>query len=152
MDRIQQAADGSRRPDNTQPDTGHRNESVSELIGGVIGDIQGLVRGEIRLAKTEIQESAGIAARGIGMLVAAALIGLIGFTFLMLALVEVLDEWLPRWGAAGAVALGLIIIAVILALVGKSKLSGDALRPDQTMASLEEDKQWANQQVKSVKN
>lgn len=152
MDRIQQAADGSRRPGNTQPDTGHQNESVSELIGGVIGDIQGLVRGEIRLAKTEIQESAGIAARGIAMLVAGALIGLIGFTFLMLALVEVLDEWLPRWGAAGVVALGLLIIAVILALVGKSKLSGDALRPDQTMASLEEDKQWANQQVKSVKN
>ena len=135
-----------------QPDTGHRDESVSELIGGVIGDLQGLVRGEIRLAKTELQDSARTAGRGIAMLVAGAVLGLIGFVFLMLALVEVLDEWLPRWGAAGIVALGLIVIAVILALIGKSRLSGDALKPDETIASLEEDREWANRQIESVKN
>jgi uncharacterized membrane protein YqjE len=132
--------------------TGHERESVSELISGVIGDLQGLVRGEIQLAKTEVKESAGIAARGIAMLAAGALLGLIGFTYLMLALVEVLDEWLPRWGAAGVVGLGLLLIAAILALVGRSRLSGDALKPDQTIASLEEDKEWAQRQVRSAKS
>jgi uncharacterized membrane protein YqjE len=153
MDRIEQAGDRLRSVGASQPtDTGHQGESVSELIGGVIGDIQGLVRGEIRLAKTEIQESAGIAARGIAMLIAGAVLALIGFTFLMLALVEILDEWLPRWGAAGVVAIGLLVIAGILAMIGKSRLSGGALRPDATIASLEEDKEWANQQIRSVKN
>lgn len=149
MDRSPQPRLGSPSPG---PSTGHENESISELISGMVGDVQGLVRGEIQLARTELSESAGHAAKGIGMLVVGAVLALIAFVFLMLALVEVLDDAMPRWAATGLVALGLLLVAAILALVGKSQLSGKNLRPDQTIDSLQEDKEWAQQQVKSVKN
>ena len=149
MDRNQQPTLGGPSPGQA---TGHENESVSELISGMVGDVQGLVRGEIQLAKTEISESASHAARGVGMMAGGALLGVIGFVFLMLALVEVLDHAMPRWVAAGIVAVGLIVIAIILALVGKSQLSAKNLRPDETIDSLQEDKEWAQQQVRSVKS
>ncbi len=149
MDRSQQPRLGAPPP---RPSTGHENESVSELISGMVGDVQGLVRGEIQLAKTELSESASHAAKGIAMLVTGAVLALIAFVFLMLALVEILDDAMPRWAAAGVVALGLLLIAAILALVGKSQLSAKNLKPEQTIDSLQEDKEWAQQQVKSVKN
>lgn len=149
MDRSQKPVLGGPSPG---PSTGHENESVSELISGMVGDVQGLVRGEIQLARTELSESASHAAKGIGMLVAGAALALIAFVFLMLALVEVLDDAMPRWAAAGVVALGLLLIAAILALVGKSQLSAQNLKPEQTIESLQEDKEWAQQQARSVKN
>ncbi len=149
MERIKEAANtGS----STGPRTGHENESVSELIGGMVSDVQGLVRGEIQLARTELSESASGAARGIGMLAAGALLGLIGFVFLMYMVMELLDHTMPRWAAALIVALGLVVIAVILALVGKSQLSADKLKPTETIDSLQEDKEWAQQQANSVKS
>lgn len=149
MDRNQHPSLTGQSPGSS---TGHENESVGELISGMVGDVQGLVRGEIQLAKTELTESASSAAKGIGMLIGGAVLALIGFVFLMLALVELLDDAMPRWAAAGLVALGLILIAVVLALVGKKQLSAKSLRPDQTIDSLQEDKEWARQQVKSVKS
>ena len=150
MERIKEAAAGG--SPSPGPSTGHENESVTELISGMVGDVQGLVRGEIQLARTELSESASGAAKGIGMLVAGAIVALIGFVFLMLALVEVLDDAMPRWAAALIVGGGLVIIAAILALVGKSQLSADKLKPTQTIDSLQEDKEWAQQQARSVKN
>lgn len=149
MERIKEAANvGS----STGPQTGHENESFSELISGMVGDVQGLVRGEILLAKTELSESASSAAKGIGMLVAGAIIGLIGFLFLMYTIMERLDDAMPRWAAALIVGGALLLIAIILALVGKSQLSADKLKPTQTIDSLQEDKEWAQQQARSVKS
>ena len=149
MERIKEAAN-SGSPNG--PRTGHENESVSELISGMVGDVQGLVRGEIQLAKTELSESASAAARGIAMLIAGAIVGLIGFVFLMYTIMERIDDWMPRWAAALIVGGALVLIAIILALVGKSQLSADKLKPTQTIDSLQEDKEWAQQQASSVKS
>lgn len=149
MERIKEAAN-SGSPN--APRTGHENESVSELISGMVGNIQGLVRGEIQLARTELSESASSAARGIGMLVGGAVLALIGFVFLMYTIMELLDDAMPRWAAALIVGGGLLLIAIILALAGRSQLSADKLKPTQTIDSLQEDKEWAQQQARSVKN
>jgi len=130
---------------------GPQGEGLGELVGGIVKDVQDLVRGEVQLAKTELKESATAAGKGIGFLIASTVLGLIGFTFLMLALTEVLDNYMPRWAAAGLVALGLLLIAGVLALLGKRRLSADTLKPDQTIETLQEDKAWAQQQINSVK-
>ncbi|CAA9567995.1 MAG: hypothetical protein AVDCRST_MAG49-3196 [uncultured Thermomicrobiales bacterium] len=130
---------------------GGQGEGIGELVGGVVKDLQDMVRGEVQLAKTELKESAVGAGKGIGFLVGSALLGTIGFTFLMLALTELLDDLMPRWAAAGVVALGLLALAGILALLGKRALSSGALTPYQTIDTLKEDKEWAQQQINSVK-
>ena len=123
------------------------------LIADLIGDLQEIVRGEVRLAKAELREDATTIGRGAGMLAAGALLGLVGFTFLMLAVAYVIHEEfdLDRWLAVGIVALALLALAAILALVGKGRLSAANLKPEQTIASLKEDQAWAKQQINSVK-
>jgi hypothetical protein len=145
-------------PPSPPPDADHGRynlagapEGLGTLIGGVIKDLQDLLRGEIQLAKTELKESAAGAGKGIGFLVGAGLLGILGLTFLLLALVEVLDNFLPRWAAAGLVGLGLVLLAGVLALLGKRLLSPENLKPEQTIDSLKEDKEWAQQQISSVK-
>src|SRR5687768_7152044 len=59
-------------------------ESVSALISGLIQDLQELVRGEVKLAKTEIRDDAMTAGRALGSIAAGALVGVTGFIFLML--------------------------------------------------------------------
>lgn len=132
---------------------GGGEEGIGSLVSDLIADLQGIVRGEVRLAKAELREDAMTIGRGAGMLAAGAFLGLVGFTFLMLAVAYVLYEELDldRWLAVGIVALVLLVLAAILALVGKGRLSAANLKPEQTIESLKEDQAWAKQQINSVK-
>lgn len=126
-------------------------EGLGDLIGGIIKDLQDLVRDEIQLAKLELREDASTIGKALGMVAGAALVGLVGFIFLMLAVTYLLAEVMDAWLAAGIVAIGLLVIAAILGTVAKSKLSAANLKPEQTIASLKEDKAWAQEQVQDVK-
>jgi uncharacterized membrane protein YqjE len=126
-------------------------DSVGATIGSIIEDLQGIVRGEVQLAKTELKEEAGQMGRGAGMVGAGVLFGLVGFIFLMLAVTYLLAEWVEMWIAAGIVALVLLVVAAILAMSGKNQISDANLTPDQTIDSLKEDKEWASRQMNSVK-
>ncbi len=126
-------------------------EGLGSMIGGIIGDLQEIVRGEVQLAKTELKEDATTIGRAAGFLVGAALLGLVGFIFLMLAVTYLLDQWMHLWIAAGIVAVALLVIAAILAQSGRSQLKAANLKPEETIETLKEDKEWASQQIKSVK-
>lgn len=126
-------------------------ESLGTLVTGIVEDLQNIVRGEVQLAKTELKEDVGKLGRGAGMLAGGALVGLVGFIFLMLAVTYLLNKSLEMWISAGIVGIVLAVIAVVLAMVGKSQLSAASLKPDQTIASVKEDQEWANRQIKSVK-
>lgn len=126
-------------------------DGVTTLIAGVIRDLQEIVRGEIKLAKTELREDATAAFRAIAAMVAGALVGLVGFIFLMLGATYLLNKWVEMWIAAGIVGLGLAAIAAFVTLNGKNRLSGVGIAPDQTIDSLKEDQEWARQQINSVR-
>lgn len=142
---VQNQASNTQRPPTN-------NESLGDTVTGIVEDLQNIVRGEVQLAKTELKEDATTMGKAAGMMAAGAFVGLVGFIFLMLALAYLINEFLDEmWASAGIVALALLIIAGILAMVGKNKLSEANLKPEETIESVKEDKQWANQQVKSVK-
>jgi CHASE3 domain sensor protein len=126
-------------------------QGIGALVGGVIKDLQELLRFEIQLAKTELKEDATAAGKGAGAMVVGGLIGLIGFIFLMLALTYGLATRLPMWASALIVAVLLFVVAAVLALWGKKELAATKLGPEQTIATLKEDQQWAKQQISSVK-
>jgi uncharacterized membrane protein YqjE len=127
-------------------------ESIGSLLSGLIGDLQQLIRGEVALAKTEVRDELKGVARGAGMLGAAAIVGLVGLTVLMLGVATYLERWLDQWQAQGLVGAVLLVLAILAALAGRSRLRASAITPDRTVASLKEDKQWASQQVKSIRN
>ncbi len=136
----------------TSPPRAHEDESIGSLLSGLIGDLQNLIRGEVDLAKTEVREELGAAMRGAVMLVIAAMLGLTALIVLMFGLATYLEKWVNEWQARGIVGLGLALVAALAAMLGKRRLSASSISPDRTIASLKEDKQWASQQVKSVKN
>jgi uncharacterized membrane protein YqjE len=126
-------------------------ETLGDTISGIIGDMQQIVRGEVQLAKTEIKEDAGTLGKALGMIAAAALVGLVGFIFLMLGVTYLLNKSLEMWLAAGIVGVVLLIIAVITGMVGKNRIQEANLKPQQTIESVKEDKEWASRQINSVK-
>jgi uncharacterized membrane protein YqjE len=126
-------------------------EGLGSLISGIIKDLQDLMRAEVQLAKTELREDATGIGKAIALIAAGAFIGLVGFIFLIQAIVWILDEFMNDWIAAGIVALALLLIAAILAMSGRSKLSQASLKPEQTIDTLKEDQAWAKQQINSVK-
>jgi hypothetical protein len=124
---------------------------MGTLISGLIEDLQSLVRSEVQLAKTELREDAREMGMGAGMLAAGALVGLTGFIFLMLGVTYLLNKSLEMWLAAGIVGVVLLIVAALVAMNGKNKLSAANLKPDQTIESMKENKEWASRQMNSVR-
>ncbi len=127
-------------------------EGIGSLVSGLLKDLQDLVRAEIQLAKTELKEDATGAGKGIGAIGAGVFVGLVGFFYLIFAVIHLLDKALEElWLSAGIVSLVLLAIAAMLALSGRKKLQASSLKPDQTIETLKEDQQWAKQQISSVK-
>ena len=126
-------------------------ESLGETITGIVKDLQEIIRGEVQLAKTEIKEDAGQMGKALGMVGAAALLGLTGFIFLMLGVTYLLNKSLEMWLSAGIVGLALLIIGAIVGMAGKNQMQQANFKPDQTIESVKEDKEWASRQINSVK-
>jgi uncharacterized membrane protein YqjE len=124
---------------------------LGTIVSGIVEDLQNIVRGEVQLAKTELKEDAGKLGKGAGMLAAGALVGLVGFIFLMLALTYLLNKSMQMWLASGIVGLALVTIAAVVAMTGKNQMSAANLKPQQTIDSVKEDQEWASHQIKSVK-
>lgn len=102
--------------------TQQQDSSISSLVNSAIVDGQALLKQQIELTKTELSESAKQAAATSGMFVAAGVFGFLAFVFLLVAaaygLVRAgLDEWL----AFLIVAAVLILVALILGLLGRSR-------------------------------
>lgn len=114
--------------------------SVSELVGSVSRDISKLLSAHIELAKAELKESATSAAAAAAMFIVAGVFSFLGFVFLLVTLAYVLVQLgLPVWAGFGIVTLLLFIVAVVLALVGRSQAK-KIKSPEQTVEQIEETK------------
>jgi hypothetical protein len=96
--------------------------SVSTLVNSAITDAQTLVRQQIELAKAEVTQSAKQAAGASGLLIGAAVLGFLAFVFALVAgAYGLVAAGLPVW--AGFLIVGgiLLLVAIILGLVGRSR-------------------------------
>ena len=126
-------------------------DGLGSIVSGIVEDLQGIVRGEVLLAKTEIREDVSAMGKGATSIAIGAMVVLVGFIFLMLGVTYLINKSLEMWISAGIVGVVLLTIGGILAMTGKKTLSATSLKPTETMESLKEDQQWANQQIKSVR-
>lgn len=154
--------DDARRPTGTTPPgnrqqpaiepivpAGAHNEdrSLSELISGVVDNLQNIVRYEVQLAKAELTAEAKTAGRGIAMLAVAAVVGIYAVGLFLLTAVWALATQVDRWLAALIVAVVVTAVAGILAMVGKKRLDEFNPKPEQTIESVKEDIEWVKQQT-----
>jgi len=124
------------------------DRSFSELLQGIIHNVQDIVRSEVRLAKTEIREEAIKAKASLLLLGAGAVTGLFAILFLLLMIVSALALIVPNWGAALIVAVALAFAAGVMLAGGVKSFQKLHPTPERTIESIKENIQWAKQQTK----
>ncbi|HIW63417.1 MAG TPA: phage holin family protein [Candidatus Stackebrandtia excrementipullorum] len=117
MDEVTQA---STRPSSTEH--APTRPSTTQLVQRALEQMTRLMRDEIALARAEMASKAKQAAAGAGLFSGAAVFGFFAFGCLITAAVLGLALVLPGWAAALIVAGALLLIAGILALVGRGRM------------------------------
>jgi hypothetical protein len=121
---------------------------LSELVGGLVSDVSGLLRKEIDLAKTEASEKVANALGGVEVLVIGLIFAIGAVGVLLSALVSGLAATLVNNGmdevtanAMSALVVGLVVGLIAWALIsrGLATLRGSNFKLDRTTASLRRD-------------
>lgn len=134
---------GSQAYDPRGGDINAEDSSLGEIVGRLTNDFSNLMRAEIALAKVEAKEEAVAAGKGAGMLAGAGVAGHFVLVFASLALMFLLDVWLPIGWAALIVAVLWGIAAAVLASTGRKNLKRATPPMQETVETLKEDAQWA---------
>jgi hypothetical protein len=112
------------------------------LIADLRAELLRLIRGELGLLRAELTEKFTNLAVGAGLFAGAALAALFALACLIVAAVAGLSLVLPAWLSAVLVAVGLLLLAGVLAFVGSRALkSAVPPIPDATIASIHDDVQ-----------
>ena len=122
------------------------SRSLGDIVSDVASDLTTLVRKELDLAKTEAKQEAARAGKGAGLLAGAGVAGHLVILFLSIALMWLLDNWMPVELAAVIVAVLWGIVAAVLASAGRKALKTANPQLPETQRSLKEDAEWAKQQ------
>jgi fatty acid desaturase len=123
--------------DQTPSEVKAANTSLGDLLGEVTRDLSTLIRQELALAKAELKQSAGKAAKAAGTLGGAAYAAGMAVLFLSIALWWALSL-LVGGGWAGVIVAALwAAIALILYAVGRNELTQIEGAP-QTVETLKE--------------
>ena len=128
-----------------------QDRSVGELFGDLSRELSTLVRQELELAKTEMSDKIATVGKDVGFLAGGGLIIYIGVLFILAAIALALNYYipsLPLWGSTLLVGLVVAGIGLALGMKGRHELQSTGLAPKQTIETLKEDKEWAQQQLK----
>jgi len=126
--------------------TGER--SFSSLLEDIVGNVQGIIRSEVRLAKAEIQEETVKARKAAGITASGAALALYALGFLLLTCLYALETALAPWLSALIVAFVVGCIAAILISAGMKEFKRVDPRPDKTINSIKENVEWAKDQAR----
>ena len=114
--------------------------STFGLLNDALTQLVGLFRGELDLARTEVQENLKKAVVAVGMIGASVVIFLVALNVLAASLVDGVAELGIGAGWAALIVGGaFLIIGIILALSGKNKLQSASLAPTRTTKNVKRD-------------
>ena len=99
-----------------------QERSVSDVLHDIVGKIQDIVRGEVRLAKTEAREEIVRARSAAAIVAVGTLSGIFGTLFVLLVCACGLALVMPAWAAAATVAAVLLVCCVIVLNTGIKQL------------------------------
>ncbi len=107
--------------------------TIGQLVADATHDLQAIVRGEIDLAKAEIQAGAKVMGKGAGLLAGGGFLALIGLIFLFHTLARVVAVWLPVWAGYAIVTAFLFLVAAVLGLLGRKALQEAQPAPERAI-------------------
>lgn len=117
-----------------------RSQSPASLAADALRISSDLVRKEVTLAKAELRQNLNRAGTCLGMIVAAAVLGIVTLNVLTVALVAALAETDlgPIWSAV-VVGVVLAILAYVLLRKGMADLKPENLMPTRTVENVKRD-------------
>src|SRR5690606_9589618 len=126
---------------------------LRELVRDLGSDIASLVRQEIALAKAEIQANLKNLAKNSGILAVGGGIASVGLVVLTVFLIVWLGAILggAYWLSTLLVALGLLAAGGAMAYLGAKKLGRTPLKPETTLQSLRDTREWASAEAASFR-
>lgn len=112
--------------------------TLGQLVAQASDDLSGIVRAEIALAKAELRVDAKNVAVGGGLFGAAGYLGLLASITLVITVgYALVAAGLPAWAAFLIVTVALLLLAGVLALIGRSRIR-KVSPPERTIRSTKE--------------
>ncbi len=121
--------------------------SLGDLFSVFLEKMSKMIRLEIELAKSEITKKTTRLLTDVVFLIAGAIIGFIGLLTLVGAAVAALWLVLPLW--LSALIIGVVVSGISVSFIQKGikALKHGSLKPEHTIETLKEGKEWAKEQI-----
>ncbi|MGH2427342.1 MAG: phage holin family protein [Candidatus Limnocylindria bacterium] len=119
-----------------------RRESAFTLVKRLLGGGVALAKLELQRGKQEMGENLGQVRSGVVLLAIAAGIGLVFLIALISSIIAALFV-LGLWWVSLIILALLLLLVIALALRGIGKLRSASFTPEETIASVKEDVEWA---------
>jgi uncharacterized membrane protein YqjE len=113
--------------------------SLRDIVGGLANDAGNLVRGEVALARAELEQKTTRLVSGLVSLFGAMLLAFAGLIIVLLAAAQALAYVMPRWAALLIVGAIVLAIGVAMALAARNALSPSGMVPARTVDNLRTD-------------
>jgi hypothetical protein len=122
--------------------------TVPHLLRQLTGEVTSLFAKEVSLARAEVRETATGIKTGIVAMTSGSIVLLAGVIVLLMAAVYGLANFMELWLAAFIVGGVVSVIGFVMVSAGKRKLDADALKPQRTVNSIREDREFVKDAVK----
>lgn len=121
---------------------------ITDILKDIVGNLQGIVQSEVRLARVEIEEEGGKALTASKALIAGAVLGLYALGFLLVTIARALELALAPWLSSLIVGVVLLICAAVGISIGRERLRKVRM-PKKTIQTTKEDIEWMKEQARS---
>jgi len=124
------------------------DRSAVDVLKDIVGNVQEIIRSEVRLAKAETRLEISKATSGSKTLAIGGVLGLYGGAFVLLAIVYALSLVVAAWLAALIVGLALAIPGALMISNGLTSLKRVNPAPEKTIETVKENVEWMKNQTK----
>lgn len=124
-----------------------RPRPLRDIVGDVALDAQELVRGELKLARVELDRKLDRAILALVWVFGGMFVGFAGLIVILMAAVYALTYVIPAWAAALAIGVLIAAIGGGLTLSGVKMLSLSKLMPERTTRNIGEDAHLVKEHV-----
>lgn len=121
--------------------------TMSEVLKDIVGNIQEMVRSEVRLARVELRTEIHQAAGAGKLMAAGAVMAAAGGAFLLVTLALLLALVMPMWAAT--LVVGAVLGIAGMAVLSKGRAQFKVPLPNKTIENVKENMEWMKSQTKS---
>lgn len=122
--------------------------SLDEIATGLAGDVQDLVKGELALARAELDHKLHGLIAGAVSVVGGALVAFAGLVVFLEGGAAILARFIPAWASLLIVGAVIVIVGGLISRGGLARLSLGNLTPDRTAANLGRDARVVKEHIR----